>query len=170
VSLSNIAEYSYRSDNGAKTTATEGYLQASESAATRDIEDEGSITSEAILTAEQPAPAEEEPVLAAAGGVTTDAADSDDEQIPKATVVAEPSPSVSVDVAPAEITVEPASPGMAKGKKAQLNVSVTNQANKNIQELRELLKIVPESAKPTIEKAIEMAERGYEIAINSLLR
>ena len=88
---------------------------------------------------------------------------------PPAPIVIEPTkPEVNVELPPARITIEPSASGQWLSRREVLNVTVINQANTNLQRLYELLDIVPESMKEVILKAIEIAERGYGIAIESL--
>ncbi len=53
-------------------------------------------------------------------------------------------------------------------RRVNLSVTMVNQANRNISQLRKILEIVPESARPAILRAIAIYEQGYENAIESL--
>jgi hypothetical protein len=53
-------------------------------------------------------------------------------------------------------------------QRAKLKTTVENQANNNIARLRALLETAPESAKPALERAIELSENGYKKAVESL--
>ncbi|MBN2239995.1 MAG: hypothetical protein JW712_09475 [Dehalococcoidales bacterium] len=48
-----------------------------------------------------------------------------------------------------------------------LNTAIINQASSNLNRLYQLLNTVPESIRPAIEKAIELSEQGYQIALES---
>jgi hypothetical protein len=50
---------------------------------------------------------------------------------------------------------------------ARLNTTVSNQAVKNTQDLQETLKTAPDSVKQALEKAIEVAGKGYEEALKN---
>jgi hypothetical protein len=96
---------------------------------------------------------------------TINEADKTDEteiQAPKAV------PVTNEPARPASVTKVTGQGKTSNSRRDQLNTTVVNQANKNISRLRELLNIVPESARPAILRAIELSEQGYEIAIDSL--
>ena len=154
--LNNIAEYSAREDNADKATSGEEAMMLSEKAMVTQ-ESESGDTGESIIAAGSTEIDEdetfEEPV---------------DEELPAPIVVEPTKPEVNVELPPARITVEPGASGQLLSKKEELNVTVINQANLNIQRLYELLDIVPESTRAVILKAIEISERGYGIAIESL--
>jgi len=154
--LNNIAEYSNREDNADQATSDEGIMMFSEKAVVTE-ESETGDTGESITAAgsteidEDEVP--EEPI---------------DEELPAPIVVEPTKPEVNAELPPARITVEQGTSGQWLNKREELNVTVINQANTNIQRLYELLDIVPESTREVILKAIEISERGYAIAIDSL--
>jgi hypothetical protein len=59
---------------------------------------------------------------------------------------------------------EPAEPG----SQAQLRIDVFNQARENIRELETLLETAPESLKPSLQRALEVAHNGYEAVLRGL--
>ena len=154
--LNNIAEYSSREDNTDKATYDEGVMQ---------------FSTKAVMT-EESETADSGESITAGEGTEMDENDVIEEPIdeePPAPIVIEPTkPEVNVELPPARITIEPSASGQWLSRREVLNVTVINQANTNLQRLYELLDIVPESMKEVILKAIEIAERGYGIAIESL--
>jgi hypothetical protein len=162
-SLNNIAEYSSRQDNTNRTT--------------------GQGAMKAVVTEEAAEADTEQSLTAAAGGTPGSGEDTvsegaEDEKIaenqsapesPAEPIVVQPTkPEVNVEIPPTKITIEPASAGQGLSKREELNVTVNNQANTNIQNLYKLLDKVPESTREAILKAIEISERGYGIALESL--
>lgn len=53
-------------------------------------------------------------------------------------------------------------------RRAKLKETVENQAKNNTDRLRALLETAPASAKPALEKAVDVSEKGYEKALKSL--
>ncbi len=166
--LNNIAVYSAKSNSQATSTESGGAIQFSKRAATTEEAYESADTGEGLMAAEAP---------------DVDEAAAEEEPAPSPAAAAEPVPSLqeastqnetgtfSTDYnveTPPTVIAEPESTGHALSKKAELNITVINQANSNIQRLYDLLETAPESARAAIEKAIEISERGYEIAIESL--
>jgi hypothetical protein len=49
----------------------------------------------------------------------------------------------------------------------KINTTVSKQAAQNTRDLQEALKRAPDSVKPALEKAIEVAEKGYDEALNN---
>ena len=162
-SLNNIAEYSSRQDNTNRTT--------------------GQGAMKAVVTEEAAEADTEQSLTAAAGGTPGSGEDTvsegaEDENIaenqsapesPAEPIVVQPTkPEVNVEIPPTKITIEPASANHGLSKREELNVTVNNQANTNIQNLYKLLDKVPESTREAILKAIEISERGYGIALESL--
>jgi hypothetical protein len=162
-SLNNIAEYSSRQDNTNRTT--------------------GQGAMKAVVTEEAAEADTEQSLTAAAGGTPGSGEDTvsegaEDEKIaenqsapesPAEPIVVQPTkPEVNVEIPPTKITIEPASANHGLSKREELNVTVNNQANTNIQNLYKLLDKVPESTREAILKAIEISERGYGIALESL--
>ncbi|MFC1948497.1 DUF5667 domain-containing protein, partial [Chloroflexota bacterium] len=143
--LNNIAEYSNREDNADQATADEGIMMFSEKAVVTE-ESETGDTGESII---------------AAGGTEIDEDEVPeepiDEELPAPIVVEPTKPEVNVELPPARITVEPGTSGQWLNKREELNVTVINQANINIQLLYELLDIVPESIRGVILKAIAIS-------------
>ncbi|UCC16510.1 MAG: hypothetical protein JSU58_09105 [Dehalococcoidales bacterium] len=157
--LNNIAEYSSREDNVDKTASDEGALMFSEKAAVIQESEEADIEQSLTVTAGG-TPASDE-------GIVSE--ESVDEETAPAPVAAESTePEVNTELPPARIILEPETSGQWLSKREELNVTVINQANINIQRLYELLDTVPESTREVILKAIEISERGYGIAIDSL--
>ncbi len=166
-SLNNIAEYSSRQDNANRATG-QGAM----------------VFSEKAVVTEEAAEADTEQSLTAAAGETPGSGEdtvserAEDEKIaenqsapelPAEPIVVQPTkPEVNVEIPPTKITIEPASAGQGLSKREELNVTVNNQANTNIQNLYKLLDKVPESTREAILKAIEISERGYGIALESL--
>jgi hypothetical protein len=160
-SLNNISEYSSREDNADRATG-QGAMKAvvTEEAAEADVEQ--SFTAAAGET-----PGSGEDTLSEGA---EDEKIADNETAPPAEpIIVQPTkPEVNVEIPPTKITIEPASANHGLSKREELNVTVVNQANTNIQNLYELLDKVPESTREIILKAIEISERGYGIAIESL--
>jgi hypothetical protein len=52
--------------------------------------------------------------------------------------------------------------------KIELKTTVSKQAIKNTQDLKEVLKRVPDTVKPSIEKAIDVAGKGYDEALKNM--
>jgi hypothetical protein len=50
---------------------------------------------------------------------------------------------------------------------ARINTTVSKQAEQNTKDLQEALKRAPDSVKPALEKAIEVAEKGYDEALSN---
>jgi hypothetical protein len=53
---------------------------------------------------------------------------------------------------------------------ADLKNTVSRQAEKNTQKLEEVLKRVPDNVKPALEKAIDVAGKGYDEALKNIER
>ena len=163
-SLNNISEYSTREDNADRATSDEGAMMFSEKAIVTEEAAEADTEQSLTATAgETPGTGED-----TASEGTTDEEMAENESAPSPIVVQPTKPEVNVEIPPTKITIEPASADHWLSKKEELNVTVINQANTNIQDLYKLLDTVPESTREVILKAIEISERGYEIAIESL--
>lgn len=161
-SLNNIAQYSSRADNADRATTGEGATIFSEKAMVTE-EAETADAEQSITAAE--APEADEDTLS--GGIMEDET-ADNQSAPPPIVVAPTKPEVNVEIPPARITIESAASDQWLTKKEELNITIINQASTNIQRLYELLDKVPESAREVILKAIEISERGYGVAIESL--
>ncbi|UCD08603.1 MAG: hypothetical protein JSU79_09615 [Dehalococcoidales bacterium] len=156
-SLNNIAEYSNREVNADDTGSDEDVMMFSEKAAVTEQAEEAdigeSVTGGGIPASDEDI-ASEEPV--------------DEESAPSPSVVEPIEPEIDVELPPTGLTVESLESGQWLSEKEELNITVINQANTNIQRLYELLETVPESARQVILKAIQISERGYWKAIDSL--
>jgi len=165
--LNNIAEYSSREDNADRTTSDKGAMMFSEKAMVTE-EAEGAALEQSLLTTAGEIPGSDEDT--ASEEISGEATVDNESALapPTEPLVVQPTkPEVNVEIPPTQITIEPAS-GQWLSKREELNVTVNNQAVTNIQRLYELLDIVPESTREVILKAIEISERGYGIAIDSL--
>ncbi len=89
---------------------------------------------------------------------------------------AAPSANLSAAKAPVTATVRAAQPetfGKAdktakKKGEADLKTRVSEQAEQNTQDLQEVLERAPDSVKPALERAIDVAEKGYEEALKNI--
>jgi hypothetical protein len=163
-SLNYIAEYSTRGYTVEQATSSQDAMMFSEKAMV--TEESGTVEmEEGMIAAEAPGAGED-----TVSGGTIDEETADNETAPPAEpIVVQPTkPEVNVAIPPTRITIEPASAGHSLSKREELNVTVINQANTNIQNLYKLLDTAPESTRDAILKAIEISERGYGIAIESL--
>jgi len=166
-SLNNIAEYSSRENNADRTTSDKGAM----------------LFEKATVTEESQTVDIEQSILATTGETAGSGEDTASEEItdeetvdeesesepPPAPIVVQPTkPEVNVEIPPTKITIAPAESGQWFNKREELNITVNNQAITNIQSLYELLDTVPESIREVILRAIEISERGYENAIESL--
>ena len=166
-SLNNIAEYSSREDNADRATTGEGAKVFSEKAAVTVESEEAAEQSMAVTAGDIPESDEDTSADDTGGEEKVD--NQSASAPPAAPIVVQPTkPEVNVEIPPAKITIEPASTRHWLSKREELNIMVINQANTNIQRLYELLDTVPESTREIILKAIEISERGYGIAIESL--
>jgi hypothetical protein len=174
--LMNVAALSSRKQNATEGSASDEAMQFSLTAEMEEgavLSEPAADTSEGITaktapdassseTEEETAPETIAPIESAGAieeAVTKEAVTI---QVPETMTVAEETPkttSVSEGIKQEKTS---------NNRREQLNTTVVNQANKNISRLRELLKIVPESAQAAIQRAIELSEQGYEIAIDSL--
>ena len=156
--LNNIAEYSIREDNTDEATSGEGAMMFEKAAITEESEEADIEQSLTVTAGETPGSDEdtiaEEPV--------------DEEAAPSPIIVEPTDPEVNVELPPSRLIIEPMTSGEGLNKREELNLTVINQASTNIQSLYELLDTVPESTREVILKAIEISERGYGIAIESL--
>jgi len=171
--LENIAELSYETHRKGVTTES---ADSGGMAVTTAMSEERTVSKGASIpdtvtgeTAESRPETEEETVAEAPQSVVTpDADESIDiamEQPEAAKLFTAPAAEAA---ASRPVFEEPKEAWLTGTPKQQLNASIINQANSNIQRLRELLDVVPESVRPAIERAIALSEAGYEIAINSL--
>lgn len=163
-SLSNISEYSTREDNADREATGQATLfekaMVAEEAETAD-------TGQSITTSE--AQGADEDIVS--GGITEEETADNETAPPAEPIVVQPTkPEVNVEIPPSRIIIEPSSADQELSKREELNVTVINQANTNIQNLYKLLDTVNESTREIILKAIEISERGYGIAIESLYR
>ncbi len=159
--LLNIATYSSKTqDNSVKTAKTAG----EERMMTATAED---------VSAMQSVDEDENSVglMATPEAVTGEGSESKETtEADSSTPKAAPSPEITVELPPSAITVAPevGTRDTSADPRQILNTTLTNQAVTNLSRLYELLRIVPISIRPVIEKAIVLAEEGYNIAINSL--
>lgn len=177
--LNSIAEYSYKEDNADRTTSDEGTMMFSEKAAVTE-ESEAAATEQSIFATTGETPGSDDDT--ASGGLTDEEKvdeepvteeigveeSVDNESAPAPIIVQPTKPEVNVEIPPTRITVQPASSGQWLSQREELNLTVNNQAITNIQALYKLLDAVSESTREVILKAIEISERGYGIAIESL--
>jgi hypothetical protein len=169
-SLNNIAEYSSRENNADRTTSDKGAMVLSEKAVVTE-ESEAADIEQSVLATTGETPGSDED--AASKEITDEetVGEGSEPEPPAEPIVVQPTkPEVNVEIPPSKITIAPAESGQWFSKKEELNITVNNQAVTNIQSLYELLDTVPESVREVILKAIEISERGYEIAIESLYK
>lgn len=114
-------------------------------------------TEEAVI--EEAEEVEEEPVL-------REAPEAEEEPAPEAEE--EPAPTVAKTpllAAQAEVSEELE---VKADRRTKLKETVENQAKNNTDRLRAVLKTAPQSAKPALEKAVDVSEKGYEKALKAL--
>ena len=163
--LNNIAEYSSRADNADRTTSDKGAVLFEKAAVTEESEAADIEQSLLATTGETPGSDED---TGSEEKMDEEVVDEESEPAPEPIVVQPTKPEINVEIPPTKITIEPASANHWLSKREELNITVNNQAITNIQSLYELLDTVPESTREIILKAIEISERGYGIAIESL--
>jgi len=136
-------------------------VQTAEEAAAPMVEAEAE--EESVVEREEAVEEEaKEPVLSAPAPEPKDLPPS-----PKAVEVEKATVAEEVAV-PAELAVRDAEPLQAEDPRATLKSQIAVQANDNIARLKALLATVPESARPTLLRAISILEKGYENALESL--
>jgi hypothetical protein len=93
------------------------------------------------------------------------------DEVPVAPVQPVPEEEPAIPPAPQPVPSERAEPAMDKGKvdkRAELMVLVARNAVKHPEALRELLKKVPESARPALLRAIAASDAEYEKILEAL--
>lgn len=89
----------------------------------------------------------------------------------KATPAPAPTPEKAASVNATKLAgSEKATTAIKKDEKADLQTTMSRQATKNAEDLKEALKRVPDSVKPSVEKAIDVAGRGYDEALKNIDR
>ena len=167
-SLNNISVYSSRENNADRSSTGEGGMELSEKAAVTEEAEEADTQKSLMVTADETPGSDED--TGSEEQTDEETGDEESKPPPDPIVVQPTKPEVNVEIPPTKITIEPASANNWLSKRQELNITVNNQAITNILSLYELLDTVPESTREVILKAIEISERGYEIAIESLYK